>query len=54
MVAVPKAAGVPVDVLGEAGGDRLILGGFVDLAVNDVLAAWRDCLPAAFGTATTH
>ena len=43
-----------VDVLGDAGGDRLVLGRLVDVAVSDVVAAWRDRLPAAFGTATTH
>jgi phosphoribosylformylglycinamidine synthase len=49
-----QAAQVPVDVLGLAGGDRLVLGRLVDVAVADVIAAWRDRLPAAFGTAATH
>ena len=49
-----EAADVPLDVLGDAGGDRLVLGRLVDVAVSDVAAAWRDRLPAAFGTATTH
>jgi phosphoribosylformylglycinamidine synthase len=48
------AAGVPVDVLGIAGGDRLVLGRLVDISVTDVATAWRDRLPVAFGTATTH
>ena len=48
------AAGVPVDFLGVAGGDRLLLGGLVDVTVADVVSAWRDRLPVAFGTATTH
>ena len=40
--------------VGAAGGDRLRLGSLVDLAVADVVAAWRDRLPSAFGTAATH
>jgi phosphoribosylformylglycinamidine synthase len=49
-----QAARVPVDVLGVAGGDRLVLGRLVDLTVADIASAWRDRLPVAFGTATTH
>jgi phosphoribosylformylglycinamidine synthase subunit PurL len=49
-----EAAGVPVDVLGVAGDNRLVLGRLVDISVTDVVAAWRDRLPVAFGTATTH
>jgi phosphoribosylformylglycinamidine synthase len=49
-----RAAGVEVRVLGEAGGDRLAIGALVDVALGDAVAAWRDRLPAAFGTAVTH
>jgi phosphoribosylformylglycinamidine synthase len=49
-----QAAQVPVAFLGVAGGDRLALGRFVDIAVADVVATWRNRLPAAFGRATTH
>jgi phosphoribosylformylglycinamidine synthase len=41
-------AGVGVVDLGEAGGDRLVVDGLVDLPVAEVAAAWRDLLPAAF------
>ena len=48
------AEGVEVRVLGRAGGARLVLGPLVDLAVTDVVEAWRGRLPGAFGTAVTH
>jgi len=41
-------AGVDVAVLGETGGDRLVVEGMVDLPVPEVVAAWRDPLPLAF------
>ena len=41
-------AGVAVAVLGETGGDRLVVDGLVDLPVADVVAAWREPLPTAF------
>ena len=41
------AAGVPAAVLGEAGGERLVVEGLVDLPVADLIAAWRSALPAA-------
>jgi phosphoribosylformylglycinamidine synthase subunit PurL len=49
-----RAAGVEVQVLGEAGGDRVVIGPLVDVALGDAVAAWRDRLPTAFGTAVTH
>ncbi len=36
--------------LGEAGGDRLLVEGVVDLAVTSVIQAWRDKLPGALGS----
>jgi hypothetical protein len=48
------AQGVAVQRLGPAGGARLVLGPLLDVAVADVVAAWRDRLPSAFGTAATH
>jgi hypothetical protein len=41
-------AGVDVALLGESGGDRLVVEGLVDLPVPEVVAAWRDPLPRAF------
>jgi phosphoribosylformylglycinamidine synthase II len=46
--------GVPVAELGRAGGDRLVVDGLVDLAVDDVVRAWRDTLPAAMAAGATH
>ncbi len=43
------AAGVGARLLGLAGGDRLVLGSRVDLAVAELEAAWRERLPAALG-----
>jgi phosphoribosylformylglycinamidine synthase II len=42
--------GVPWVALGEAGGDRLLADGVVDLAVTSVTQAWRDTLPRALGS----
>ena len=47
--ALPVVAGLAVGDLGEAGGDRLEVEGLVDLALADVLEAWRSALPTAVG-----
>jgi phosphoribosylformylglycinamidine synthase len=44
------AAGVALAHLGEAGGDRLVVDGLVDLTVASVTRAWRDTLPRALGS----
>jgi phosphoribosylformylglycinamidine synthase II len=49
-----RKAGVPIKVLGEAGGDRLAVDGLLDVAVGALSASWRDRLPSAFGVAVTH
>ena len=38
-------------VLGQAGGDRLVVEGLLDVPVADAVAAWRDALPRALGMA---
>jgi phosphoribosylformylglycinamidine synthase len=43
------AAAVPATELGVAGGDRMRVGDLVDVAVDDVITAWRTALPAALG-----
>ena len=48
------AGGVPWTELGRAGGDRLVVEGLLDLALDEAVAAWRDRLPVAFGVASTH
>jgi phosphoribosylformylglycinamidine synthase len=49
-----SALGVPVRTLGEAGGDRVVVEGLLDVAVATMTAAWRSRLPDAFGVAVTH
>jgi phosphoribosylformylglycinamidine synthase len=41
------AAGVPVTELGEAGGDRLVIQGLVNVSVADAVAAATDAIPKA-------
>jgi phosphoribosylformylglycinamidine synthase len=48
------AAGVAAAILGDAGGVRFVVDGFVDLAVADLDAAWRGRLPALLGHGTTQ
>src|SRR5438105_10700127 len=42
-----QGAGVPLVRLGVAGGDRLVLGGLVDLEVSAATEAWRGAIPLA-------
>jgi phosphoribosylformylglycinamidine synthase len=44
-----QQAGVAVTVLGEAGGDRLVVDGLIDLRVDEMIGAWRTALPRALG-----
>jgi len=45
------SAGVPVVELGQAGGDRMVVEGVLDIALDDARAAWKDHLPSALGVA---
>ncbi len=49
-----EAGGVPFQVLGRAGGRRLVIGDLVDLDLSVVAGAWRDALPAALAMGATH
>jgi phosphoribosylformylglycinamidine synthase subunit PurL len=49
-----SAVGVPAVEIGSAGGERLVVGGMVDLALSDVVSAWRGKLPALLGQGTTQ
>jgi phosphoribosylformylglycinamidine synthase len=40
-----RATGVAVTDLGDAGGDRLVVAGLVDLALDEAVRAWRDHIP---------
>ncbi len=46
LIAAAAAAGVAFRVLGEAGGDRLVVDGLVDVSLDEATAAWHDRLPA--------
>jgi hypothetical protein len=48
-VARAAAAGVPALVLGRAGGEAVVLGDVVDLALETVAARFTGALPGALG-----
>jgi phosphoribosylformylglycinamidine synthase len=54
VVARAASAGVPVAVLGTAGGDRVTIAELVDLPAETVITTWRDRLPVALGAGTTQ
>jgi hypothetical protein len=54
LLADAEAGGVAAVVVGEAGGDRLVIGDLVDVSVNDAHLAWRNRLPTALGAGTTQ
>jgi len=41
-------------VIGVAGGDRIVVGGLLDLSVADAAEAWRVALPGALGEPVTR
>jgi len=47
VLARAEAAGVPARVLGTAGGDRLVFGDLVDVALAEAISTWRNRLPDA-------
>jgi len=51
---VCEAAGVPTARIGVAGGDTLSVKGVLDVAVDEVVGAWRGRLPGALGHGTTQ
>ena len=54
VLARAEAAGVPLHPLGFAGGDRLVVEGLVDVALNAATARWKDSLPSAMAAARGH
>jgi phosphoribosylformylglycinamidine synthase len=42
-----EAASVPATVLGESGGDRLVVEGLVDVGLDEASRRWRDAIPSA-------
>ncbi|MCU1376252.1 MAG: phosphoribosylformylglycinamidine synthase subunit, partial [Actinomycetia bacterium] len=51
---VARAGAVPIVDIGGVGGDRLVVEGLVDLAVAEVVSAFRDTLPNAMSAGATH
>ena len=49
-----QAAGVAATRIGTSGGDRLVVDGLLDVALDDAVAAWRGRLPEALGSGTAH
>jgi len=49
VLARAAASGIPARILGHPGGDRIVVGGLVDLPVAEATAAWRHALPDALG-----
>jgi len=54
VLAAAEAVGVPTTRIGLATGDRLIVKGLLDLAVDAVVAAHAGRLPEALGAGTTN
>jgi phosphoribosylformylglycinamidine synthase len=54
LVRAAQAAGVEVERVGTAGGDRLAVDGLLDVPLADAVAAWRGLLPTALGSGTSH
>ena len=54
VVRAAQAAGVAVERLGEAGGDRLVVTGLLDVSLRQATDAWRHHLPAAIGAGAVH
>jgi len=46
LISRAAGAGVPFRVLGQAGGDRVVVEGLVDVGVGEATEAWRGRLPA--------
>jgi len=42
-----RSGDVPARVIGEAGGDRIVFEGLLDVGVHETAAAWRGSLPLA-------
>ena len=49
-----RDVGVPIRELGVAGGERLVIGGVLDLALAEAVGAWRDRLPGALAGGTAQ
>ncbi|MCZ7527751.1 MAG: phosphoribosylformylglycinamidine synthase subunit PurL [Acidimicrobiia bacterium] len=49
VLARAAVAGVPAAAVGEAGGDRLVVDGAVDVDLAEVSRAWCDAIPTAMG-----
>jgi phosphoribosylformylglycinamidine synthase II len=49
-----RGSNVPIEWLGAGGGERIVIGELVDVALAVARSRWASRLPSAFGTAVTH
>jgi hypothetical protein len=49
-----RTIGQDASVVGEAGGDRVAIGGLVDVGLAEAVAAWKGRLPELLGHGTTQ
>ncbi|HVE95266.1 MAG TPA: phosphoribosylformylglycinamidine synthase subunit PurL [Acidimicrobiales bacterium] len=49
-----ESASIPVDLLGRAGGDRLVIEGLLDVAVSDIVNARAGAIPTALAAGASH
>jgi phosphoribosylformylglycinamidine synthase len=54
LLALGRTAGVPIEVIGRAAGERFAVGDLIDLGVDELVTAWRDTLPGALGHGTAQ
>jgi phosphoribosylformylglycinamidine synthase len=54
VIQLAEAAGVAVERLGEAGGDRLVVSGLLDASLGQATGSWRHHLPDAIGAPAAH
>ena len=54
LVCVAPGVDVPGTEIGVAGGERFVIDGVLDLALDEVVHAWRDTLPAAMTAGVMH
>jgi phosphoribosylformylglycinamidine synthase len=54
VIARAERGGVPAEVIGTAGGDRLVVRGMLGVDLASAVAAWRDRLPAALAGGTAQ
>jgi phosphoribosylformylglycinamidine synthase len=54
VVRAAQSAGVPAAKIGQAGGDRLVVNGVLDVGLAEATSAWKRHLPDAMEAGATH